>query len=455
MLIKGGITMSFEKEIKRCLACPFANQIISDYYIFYQEYKIYDLEIKNGKRKKDKKLPEEITLPACNIYTALQVKGSPEEKIKYLISLANDKLKDEYILDGLEDNGATTACVFTLHKIFANLKIIFEGKLEDIEILNKQNENVINIVNSFLKEQGIIKREFNLYYDEKLNQEGYKAKWNDYNKIVCAYTSASPKNLKFKYINPLLIKYVSDKDIHCEELINCEPQLFLDNLENYCPNTFIAYRINSLNETYLEIIQKFMFDVPKKLTYTLSCLKILQNLSYKEIGELLWNKKEITARPIQSYCENENRNVPDEEIKRLAKILLVSEDVLRKGYGKIYADWDEILGQQETLKILNEILKEENKTEQSTSKTDKIRLLLNQSEENLDKIIKPHEEDINLYLRKFSEEELKDEYVTTENIDEHLKYYYDYEKILQTAKHPEEIYVLISVLEELQAKGNN
>lgn len=82
-------------------------------------------------------------------------------------------------------------------------------------------------------------------------------------------------------------------------------------------------------------------------------------------------------------------------------------------------------------------------------------MLLNQSEENLDKIIKPHEEDINLYLRKFSEEELKDEYVTTENIDERLKYYYDYEKILQTAKHPEGIYVLISVLEELQAKENN
>lgn len=472
-----------EEEIKCCLACPFAHQIINKYYAFLpkftdyctkEEKKIGELkEIKEFQKAKkiNKNLkdlnntPKEIAQLVESISKTLQIKGTFQKRCVFLKTLSNINLKYDDIISGLEDNSETTICVFMFHKLFSNLKGLFKGKLEYAEMSNAQSEYVICVIDSFLKERGIIiKKEPEIKTNNNIKRknakEEYTVKFNHRKEIIERYCYAKPEDLKFEYINPLLVKYIPDvlkEKIPCEKLKKCEHLFFLETVEKYPYIKFITYRINNLRGDYLEIAEKFLLDVPKKLTHTLSHLKILQNLSYKEIGVLLWNNKEINSRPIQSYCEDEHRKVPDEEINRLAKILLVSEDVLRRGYGKIYSDWEEILENPATLDKINKIIDKETHPIELTSDTDKILLLLNQSDEDFYKMIEPYEEDINLYLRKFTEEELKNEYIVIEDedIDDDLKYYYDYETMYKTALHPEEIDVLISVLEELQAQENN
>lgn len=468
------------KRIEICLRCPVAKQLISEYKIYYttmQRFGLGEATAKAYRRERKEKifvkkeLPEQVVQSVDRISSILNIKGTIEERINYLNQLRNLNNKYSSIsngINGIDKNIDTYKtiqvklcdCALMLHIVCANIKPLFEMNDNNLDKVTDSGESIILLMGQYLNECGIkcnlskIKKTQN-YDNVREIFEIKKSNYNIYSEIFYKYCNTENQFFKFEYINPLLIKYVSNKNIPCDKLKNCEHQLFLENIEKYHPTKFITNRINNLRGDYLEIAEKFLLDVPKKLTLTLSHLKILQNLSYKEIGVLLWNKKEITSRPIQSYCEDEHRKVPDEEINRLAKILLVSEDVLRRGYGKIYSDWEEILENPATSDKINKIIDKETHPIELTSDTDKILLLLNQSDEDFYKMIEPYEEDINLYLRKFTEEELKNEYIVIEDIDDDLKYYYDYETMYKTALHPEEIDVLISVLEELQAQENN
>ena len=464
------------KRIEICLRCPVAKQMISDFKTSYADIQRYesretrdreDRKILKEKIFIKKELPEQAVQSVNKISNILGVKGTIIEKINYLHQLANQNMKYSSIISGLYETDKKIDvdktikvknydCALMLHIVCANIKTLFEMNDNNFDLITDTGKEILLLMGQYLNECGIkcdlskIEDSQN-EEDTKKSLEIKKNNYNIYKKIFKEYCNTENQLFKFEYVNPLYIKYIENRDIPYDKLVNCEHKLFSEIVEKQQPAKLITHRINNLNEHYINIVENFMFNVPKKLTYTLSNLKALQNLSYKKIGVLLWNNENIKPRQIQSYCEDENRKVPDEEIRRLAKILLVSENALRKGYGKIYADWEYILEQQETTNIIDKISKKDKKDVKSISKTNKILLLLSQNDEDFEKMIKPYEEDINLYLRKFTDEELKDYYVSIEDLNDDVKYYYDYEQMLQTAKHPEEIEILLSVLEELQA----
>lgn len=134
---------------------------------------------------------------------------------------------------------------------------------------------------------------------------------------------------------------------------------------------------------------------------------------------MLYVGKDKFQSSISSLRKSETPKLTRTEIKKLSRILLVSEDVLKCGTGKSYGVW------------------------KTTDTVDEISEIINLSDSDFKKkLIEKNiynEQDICVFYK----------------VDDKTKEVYaDYEKMFDTAKHQEEIDTLISVLEDMQAKEN-
>lgn len=481
--------MTFEEKIEYCIACPIAHQIIFNYYDFYRKYTEYDKELcyeknelkrfkKEKKYKlynetkeifnKHKELSEDITTLVKIISTILKIKGTTQEQCKYLKQLTNSNLKNEVIINGLEEHSCFTECVIMLHQIFAKIKIFLDKETLDYENTSNERAVIIDTIKAFLEKNGIAIKATS-------NPNNKHKKYDENCAIIKTYKNAPSKDIKYEYCNPLhytnytyflencsydkFIK-IKKEEIEIEELEkflstlrNCSCDKFIK-IKNEEINKFAIYnKINHLKKEYKNIIYQYLLKAPKNISFTLRKVKEIQNLSYNEIGILFYKEKKDNTRSAQYLINNNDREYTNDEIKMLSKIFLVSEDVIKYGVGKIYGKWEDISDVEEIKKIAQIIVNDNYNIEKDNidEKSGNINTkdTITDFEKELMKFNFYKKENISLYTNiTYSEKDEK-----TNEVYEEL--FCDYRMMYKTVLHPEEIDILISVLEELQAQENN
>ncbi len=435
--------------IEHCISCPIAHQVISNYLQFYPLYLKYN---KADKKEKSEKL-NAISDVVNKISDTLKIKGDIEERCEYLGNLCSVTMKEKSSKFNVDTSNTPNCCLQSLNEIIAPVKILFEkryhyrDKSDIYGLYLKGGEQVILLINSYLKRNNIIVSEKNEEFIKNIKKynkvvktlkdedsEKIKGLYINFYKIIDKYCSTPNENLEFKYCSSAYDEYKMLRD--------CQSEKFLDYISSL--NSSLDYkRIYNLKDEYIKIIENYIIKTPKIFGYNFSRIMEIQGLTENDIAKLFWDKDTNKISKIQKLCECKEPNLQEDELKLLSRILLVSEDVLYCGTGKIYGNWKLALEQGKNKEFQDNY---QTKTSRDTTEAirDKIKEYISLEDKNFEDMIKEneffYEENICLY-----EYEDKDD----------GEMYYDFNMMYQSALHPEEIDVLISVLEEMQAKENN
>lgn len=192
-----------------------------------------------------------------------------------------------------------------------------------------------------------------------------------------------------------------------------------------------SLEIQGLNEASLHLFHEYIMSVPKSFGYNLSALMQFQGLTHQDLAKAFGN---TSARTFQSLCEVKITESPQIDIRKIAQALLVSEDVLYYGVGKLYGIWDEILSEYS-----NSNLRKMTSNERNTARANKQNIVGMVAKMDHDEFIQMvsqeaaffHERPYCVYLE--------------ENEGE---FYYNYSKMYNQALHPKYIDILIAILKK-------
>lgn len=411
--MKGVFSMktNVSTKINQCIACPIAHQVISDYLTFYNDY----LEYQKSNKPYDEVIKDEVQ----GIADTLNFEGSFEEQFDFVLNLSKAKLSKK----GL--NEENIECVETIHKIIKSIKSLFYSRIGDyeffvedcqkhtVEVISKiqtlLNINAVDIKSEWLKIKNL--KELQKQNFDKVKNQSIK-KYEEYKELVNYYCVNSYNAIPYEYSNSYGRDY---RNCKCENFLE-----YVKKIDNPVIAGFNYERIDKLKEEYQNVVYDFICKTPKRFGQLFKKIKEIQNLNDTEITNSLWEDSNKKVSSIDSLLKSAQPELTSEQLKRLSRILLVSEDVLKCGTGISYGLWKST----DTLDEISKIV--------SLSDSDFIDKL---KEKNI-----YEEKEICVYPKK--DEDTKEIYI-------------DYETMYYTALHPEEIDVLISVLEELQAQENN
>ncbi len=123
-------------------------------------------------------------------------------------------------------------------------------------------------------------------------------------------------------------------------------------------------RVNNLSKPYQKIIIEYIKYAPKKFGYMLQKIMSLQNMTEQDIINLPCNSqnndqntKWKNVSTIQSWKTSDNPRIDNNDLSTLCKVLLVSENVLYHGVGKIYGNWMNLINDNSLDKASKERVK--------------------------------------------------------------------------------------------------
>lgn len=433
------------KMIEHCISCPIAHQVISDYLRFYPLYLKYN---KADKTEKSEKL-NAISDIVNKISYTLKIKGDIEKRCEYLGNLCSITMKEKNSKLDVNTTDTPDCCLQSLNEIIVPLKILFEkdnnyrDKSDIYGLYLKGGEQIILLINSYLKRNNIIVSEKNEEFIKNIkkynkvvktlkDEDSVKIKglYINFYKIIDTYCSTPNENLKFEYCSSAYDEYKMLRD--------CQSEKFLEYITSL-KSPLDHKRIYNLKDEYFNIIENYIIKAHKSFGYNFSRIMEIQGLTENDISKLFCDTNKISK--IQKLCESKEPTLQKADIKLLTRILLVSEDVLYCGTGKIYGNWKLALEQGK------------NKDFQDNYHTSK-------SKDTKEAIRKQIIEFINLEDENFEDMIRDNEFFYEENIclftyEEDGEEYYDYDLMYENLLHPEDFDTLLSVLEELQSKENN
>ena len=443
----------------KCLTCPVAHRFIAIYNDFYNSYNSGD-----GKH----------VIPYRKLNLILESLGNNKitakdmSKIYYTEAKWIEENPNEYCANNLK---SIISCV----REFMYDSEDFECSLDEI---GKHGEKILIEMERILKNIGIYPLGNEDKLQPKISDEAYhgdieKAEeiYRNFTEVFLAYTENLNKITyercgKIHANNPLFA------DIKFDDLEECfkKPVRIIKKPVrlNECP---IPY--DKLTEQNIVILESFLEKSPKKFSHIFK--NVLEyyvkdkQISTTDISILycgdsskkgLFNNYLISKND-KTECDTNKNDKTKCDKKILSKILLVSEDVLTCGIGKIYGSWKIALNENKnklfqygdddngiTGVLTKNDIEEYNAKETSTHK--RISMLTREKIfENIKKLISQNDEDFYSMIRDnpdfFFEEDFC-AYIYEEND----LLYYDYQEIYNQMLEPKSFDVLLSVLLELQ-----
>lgn len=478
-----------KNSLVMCVSCPVAHIFLSEYR---EILNLISKKKKAIKIKEKEKFETKIKSSVKNLSNLLDInfdemyyfiiKKSPLEMrttsnnlakmccvnhIFSIISLFNKLLLGE---NYKTENVYSVLCSFSKENIelLSEIeKFLCKNKIKiESESLTKDEKNWSY---KFLNSIGIIENDKQKCYIPKENLSDNEAEKaidiiDKLTEIVERYVKNCNNKLKYEYCNEAYKDYSLLKDISINKFKNCQEELLIK--KEPSKQEIVIEKINKIlnNKTYMSktIMCNYLKKANKYPKYILDCLMKKQRITDTHIATILFKdpKKKVEVQKWHKINGQPDK-LPKQaklHIKELAKILLVSEDVLSCGTGKIYGNWKIALDENTSKKFKDELLtsddiKELEKIEipqhkRPSVKTkehiyDRIRTFINPNENDFEKMISENpeffcEEDFCLFTHEEDGEE-----------------YYDYDLMYENLLHPEDFDTLLSVLEELQAQENN
>lgn len=411
-----------QSMISCCLQCPIGKQVISDYILlFYRQWN----------QKKDKFTPDEHIINSIKkIAAPLELHFDFEQARIREIKKRKNAIEKEYrkainILFKLSNGEKIPYSVFPeRYNCVTTIKWILHSiidicKCADLEpTFNKDTYYVIH------KMEEIACSELLERAKAKYLKSAYKGEEEFFNSVIEKYCSTA---IQYKFCNA---------DFNCFEdygkLRDCRSEMFnvLVNMQDQ--RTTLDYE--GLSHNSMQIFHEYIMSVPKSFGHNLSRIMQIQGVTHQDLAKVF----DVSASAIQSLCKSEKPSSPQIEIKKLAQVLLISEEVLYYGSGKIYGIWDDIIGE-----IDLQTLPFNCYVEAKVEKRQVLSYILDLTEHDFEKLLKdtPNvfcEKPYSLYVDNFEGE-----------------YYYNYFDMYKWALHPQEINILISVLRKCQAEKSD
>lgn len=142
-------------------------------------------------------------------------------------------------------------------------------------------------------------------------------------------------------------KYMkSEHNYEVNQKGQCAGKIFLKIVDQInCGNKPITdkfyKRISGLCVDSRTIMENYMQNAPKKFGDSLRRVMEMQRMSDTDVAKLIDVK--MRSGDIKALKDTEKPTLPEENITKICRALLVSEDVLYKGVGKIYGNWMNLL----------------------------------------------------------------------------------------------------------------
>lgn len=391
-----------KKQIERCLSCRIGSSLIYAYMLIYGEEDYRDKKVKINIKKIIK------VLESNKVWDEKLDKKKDKELWKRLSEIGDEEIKKMFdMLKGLSTDsafkGETDMCFINIQPIIVALQNIHKNSKGEAML-----ENLTNLT-TVLSTMVALNKKLQPNYDEDSAKEalGLFKKCN--------------RNLDEKQTRMLRIrikKIVSNFYDNVPEsrfIIHGRGDCFLKSAdynqskwenESKLDEEYKSYmnRVNDLSMEDKDIIHGYIKNAPKKFGNNLKLVMERQGMTEQDIAMLI----DVTPSVIQSLEKCEATERSKEDIKRLCRALLVSEDVLYNGAGKIYGNWKMLLDKegikalQEADKSLNAHDKKVSAMEMKNFARGKIKELIERDDSEFYQMIKDApelfcEEDINIY----------------------------------------------------------
>lgn len=427
-----------------CLTCPVAHRFIAEYSEYYKKY-----------RGRPKSQEHDNSLRTLNsIILTLKKKETENQycadNLKTIITIIKEFLDDcdsndiVLWLDHIGKHGVKILA--EIERILDNNKI----KTHRITLTKEEKKWSKNFVDSYYEDNTVAENTYHKIkkilsiYNESINKITYKR---------CSKIHAN---------NPLFA------DIKFDDLKDCFPKTVY---QTDCSNeNIIPY--SKLTLRNIEILHTYLQKSPKKISSILkSILGYYEDnkISTTDLSMLYYGNN--TKRNIFNNIQNgniqnggiQNRKYDTTNLnkKKLARILLVSEDVLTCGVGKIYGTWKIAINENKN-KLFQYGDNSKNITGVLTEK--EIAEFESKEKSRHTRIADDTKEKIYEYIRQFIDKSDDDFYsMIRDNPDfffeedfcayiyeENDLLYYDYQEMYNQMLEPKSFDVLLSVLLELQ-----
>lgn len=352
-----------KERIKRCLYCPICHKTLRLFFstnnIWYRPSK--DISLSEGDSKVIKRLGN-----------LLQINGSIEEQWKTLYNLTlhpKAKVKDEREKE--DSREGETDCLNTLNRILFELRPLYP--VSNRSDLSQLGYNIMNEISNIISSAGT---------ENGLDVKGLRGQF----KYYCQLNTKDMPKLQYRYCSQTYQNVLKDTDI--KKLRDCQAAYFLD-VSKQLPSgkdetEFINAMFSVGSETpFWEICENYLRYAPKHFGRNLELVMERQGMSVNDISSIM---EEKSPNGITALCECKTPKRDKEYIHRLAKCLLVSDEVLISGTGKSYGAWKNVLS-EEGLNAIKE--HEENQTLRSAKKSarDKIRAWSSLSDYDFENLI--------------------------------------------------------------------
>lgn len=460
-----------KNNLEMCISCPIAHIFISE----YRKIKNYTKEEKKTISKNDKKeykIKIEISVKKLSQLLGIKLKNM-SSIIAYIM-----KRKSEFEMGTTTNILSKMCCINCITSIidcFDTISENSESLVTNLRLFDKDDIKLFVKLEKFLKRNNIVPQNpltkdekswsddfMNLIYENEDVAEDTYYKFSD---LIDDYVTPPSNISKYDccdkiYKNNSLL---SDKSI--DEFTNCIDRLnepFKEELQKQTRMNKINEILNHESNILKSIMCRYLEKAEKNQKKILDFLMKKQGITDTNIAIILYKdpNKKTEIENWHKIKDNSTELPPKAKLhlQELLNILLVSEDVLRCGTGKIYGNWENAINENKNEKFKDALLtsddmKEIEKTKISPHRRpslktkeriyDRIRTFINPSENDLNKMISENpeffcEEDFCVFTYEKDGEE-----------------YFDYELMCENLLHPEDFDTLLSVLEELQAEKNS
>lgn len=414
--------MVTEKEkqsmISYCLQCPIGKQVISDYVLSF--YYLWN-------RSNSKLTPnEQIINSIKKITVPLKLQFDFEQTQIRDLEKRKNEIEREYrkaisILLKLSNGEKIPYSMFPeRHNCVTTIKWVLSTIIDFYNTANKQQIHNKDIYYVIHRMEEIIPFEQLDRTKAKYLKSAYKGEEEFFGDTITEYCTTT---IQYKFYNAEF-----DDFKNYGKLRDCRSVLF--NVLVGMQDQKTTIDVDELNQDSMQIFHEYIKSVPKSFGHNLSLIMQIQGVTHQDLAKIF----DVRASAIQSLCKSENPISPQIKIKKLAQVLLISEEVLYCGSGKIYGIWDEIIGKKDFQNLPFNLY-----VEAKIEKRQVLKYIYELGEEEFKQLCK-NIPDI-FCERPYS--------LYVENIEG--EYYYNYFDMYKWALHTQEIDILVSALKKWQS----
>lgn len=308
-----------EERIKRCLYCPICHKTLRLYFLSDNVWR---------RPSEDISLSENDMKVMKSLGNLLQLNGSMEERWE---SLCNLTLRPKTNIRGKRKIGdsqeSETDCLNILNRILFELKSLYLYKKSSSSQIEN---NIMNEVRNIISGTGT---------ENDLDVKDIRGQF----KYYCQLNTKDRPKLQYRYCSQKYQNVLKDTDI--KKLYDCQAAYFFEVSKQLPPRKDETKLINAMlfveSETpFWEICEKYLRYAPKHFGRNLMLVMERQGMSANDVSSIMQEK---SPNGITALCECKTPKRDKEYIHRLAKCLLVSDEVLISGTGKSYGTWENVL----------------------------------------------------------------------------------------------------------------